>query len=171
MDLRTSGHGEEVYSQASENQVSSSSVTLKAKFPDSSGNIKKSGDILARKLDGGAAASDMLEVPPRSSAPKDASLIQKIEGLNAKARDNSSARKREEQRNKFHASSAPVNHVENEVGAGVAFPARTHATDVINPPHHEVGASGGEKNYESLCVSGPTTSRFGHNFLVLTDCG
>ncbi|KAL1333936.1 hypothetical protein AAHE18_11G140500 [Arachis hypogaea] len=158
MDLRKSAHGEEPPSQALENQVSSSSVTLKAKFPDSSGNIKKPGDISPRKLDCGNAASGVLETPPRSSAPKDASLIKKIEGLNAKARDNSSARNRDEQRNKFHANSASVNNVK-EAGAGGMFPARAPATDVINPPHHEVNASGGEKNFDSLSASGPTSSR------------
>ncbi|XP_027329249.1 protein MODIFIER OF SNC1 1 isoform X2 [Abrus precatorius] len=154
MDLRTSAHGEEVSSQTTENRVSSSSV-IKAKFPESSGNIKGSDDISARKLDG--TAFDMLEIPPRSSAPKDASLIQKIEGLNAKARDNSSARIREEQRNKYHAGNAPINHVENVVGADVVFPARTHAAEVLHPAHREVG--GAEKNFESMPFSGTATSR------------
>ncbi|RDX81822.1 Protein MODIFIER OF SNC1 1, partial [Mucuna pruriens] len=154
MELRTSTQGE-VSSQTSENQVSSSSV-IKAKFPESSGNIKKSDDISARKLDG--VASDVLEIPPKPSAPKDASLIQKIEGLNAKARDNSSARIREEQRNKFHGGNAPINHVENAVGADV-FPARIHATEIINPAHREMCAAGAEKNFESLSFSGTATSR------------
>ncbi|KAL5186316.1 Protein MODIFIER OF SNC1 1 [Glycine soja] len=154
-DFRTSTRGE-VSSRSSENQISSSSV-MKAKFPESSGNIKKSDDISARKLDG--VASDMLEIPLKPSAPKDATLIQKIEGLNAKARDNSSARIREEQRNKIHASNAPINHVENAVGADVVFPARTHATEIINPAHHEMGAAGAEKNSESLSFSGTATSR------------
>ncbi|XP_061366814.1 protein MODIFIER OF SNC1 1-like isoform X2 [Gastrolobium bilobum] len=156
MDLSKSAHGEEASSQTSQVQVSSSSV-IKAKFPESSGNIKKSDDISARKFDG--APSDMLEIPQRPSAPKDASLIQKIEGLNAKARDNSSARNREEQRNKFHGGNSPVNHVVNEVGVDVLFPARTHANEVINPAHRELGASGAEKNFESLSSSGTATSR------------
>ncbi|KAK7291620.1 hypothetical protein RIF29_06916 [Crotalaria pallida] len=157
IDLRRNAHGEEAPPQTCENQVSGSSVIINAKSPESSGNMKKSADISARKLDG--AASDVLEISPKSSAPKDASLIQKIEGLNAKARDNSSARIKEEQRNKIHAGSALVNRVENEV-VGVAFPGRTHhATQVISPTHHEVGASGGENNFEPLSVSGTTTSR------------
>lgn len=169
IDLRTGPLGEEASSQTLGSQVSSSSVVIMAKSPESSGNIKKSGDISTRKLDD--AASDMLEIPPKSSAPKDASLIQKIEGLNAKARDSSSARSRGEQRNKFHTGTALLNHVENEVGAGVVFPERIHATGVKSPTHREVGASGGEKNFESLSVSGAATSRFGHNFLVSTICG
>ncbi|KAK7330510.1 hypothetical protein VNO77_24705 [Canavalia gladiata] len=153
MDLRTSAHGEEVPPQTLENQVSSSSV-IKVKFPESSGNIKRHDDISARKVDGAAS----VETLPRPSASKDASLIQKIEGLNAKARDNSSARIREEQRNKFYAGSAPMN-VENAVGVDVVFPARTHATEVIDPAHREAGASGAEKNFESLPFSGTATSR------------
>ncbi|KAK7389093.1 hypothetical protein VNO78_23925 [Psophocarpus tetragonolobus] len=152
-DLRTSTR--EVSSQTSENQISSS--VIKTKFPESSGTLKKSDDIPARKLD--FVASDILEIHPKPSAPKDASLIQKIEGLNAKARDNSSARIREEQRNKFHAGNAPINQVENAVGAHVMFPARTHATETINPVHHEMSAAGAEKNFESLSFSGTATSR------------
>ncbi|ESW27443.1 hypothetical protein PHAVU_003G202300 [Phaseolus vulgaris] len=154
LNLRTSTHGE-VSSQTSENQVSSSSV-IKGKTPESSGNIKFD-DNSARKLDG--VASGMLEVSPKPSAPKDASLIQKIEGLNAKARDNSSARIREEQRSKFHTSNAAIDHAENTVGADVVFPARTHATEIINPAHHEMGAAGAGKNFESLSFSGTATSR------------
>ncbi|BAT76065.1 Protein MODIFIER OF SNC1 1 MODIFIER OF snc1, 1 [Vigna angularis] len=153
MDLRTITHGE-VSSQTSENKVSSSSV-IKGKSLESSGNIKLD-DNSARKLE--TVASDMLEISPKPSAPKDASLIQKIEGLNAKARDNSSARNREEQRSKFHTSNAAIDHVENTVGADV-FPARTHATENINPAHHEMGAAGAGKNFESLSSSGTATSR------------
>ncbi|OIW18337.1 hypothetical protein TanjilG_31477 [Lupinus angustifolius] len=156
IDLRRSAHGEEASSQTLENQVSSSSV-IKAKAPESFGNMKKSGDILARKLD--SAATVIPEIPPKTSASKDANLIQKIEGLNAKARDNSSARNKEEQRNKFHAGSAVPNHVENEVGAAIVLPVRTHATAVTSPTHREVGASGGERNPESLSIIGTATSR------------
>ncbi|KAL2321804.1 hypothetical protein Fmac_026183 [Flemingia macrophylla] len=156
MDLRTSTQGEEVSSQPSENPVSSSSV-VRAKFSESSGNKKKSDDFSARKLDG--VASDVLEISSRPSAPKDASLIQKIEGLNAKARDNSSARIREDQRNKFHAGIASLNHVENAVGADVVFPARTRVTEMINPAHCEMGAAGAEKNFESSSFTGTATSR------------
>ncbi|OIW17736.1 hypothetical protein TanjilG_29086 [Lupinus angustifolius] len=167
IDVWRSAHGEEASSQTSENPLSGSSV-IKAKFPESSGNMKKSSDNSARKLDG--AASDMVEIPPKSPAPKDASLIQKIEGLNAKARDNSSARNKEEQRNKFHSASAVLNHVENEVAAAIVFPGRTHATEVTSPTHHEVTASGGEKNLQSLSVGGTTTSRLtGHGMQDRSD--
>ncbi|KAK7265665.1 hypothetical protein RJT34_33288 [Clitoria ternatea] len=155
MDLRTSAHGEDVLSQTAENQISGSSVT-KAKFSGSSGNVKKLDDVSARKLDG--ASSDMLEIPSRPFAAKDASLIQKIEGLNAKARDNSSSRIREEQRSKFHAGNALINHVENAVGADVVIPARTHAAEVVNPAPCEVGTCA-EKNFESLSFTGTASSR------------
>ncbi|XP_027919033.1 protein MODIFIER OF SNC1 1 isoform X2 [Vigna unguiculata] len=153
MDQRTMTRGE-VSSQTSENQVSSSSV-IKGRTPESSGNTKFD-DNSARKLEG--VASDMLEISHKPSAPKDASLIQKIEGLNAKARDNSSARIREEQRSKFHTSNAAIDHVENTVRADV-FPARTHATEIVNPAHQEMGAAGAGKNFESLSSSGKATSR------------
>ncbi|OIW00320.1 hypothetical protein TanjilG_27571 [Lupinus angustifolius] len=155
IDLRVSAHGEEASSRTFENEVSGSSV-IKAKSLESSGNMKKFGDISARKLDD--AASDMLEVPPKSSALKDASLIHKIEGLNAKARDNSSARNKEEQRNKFHAGSTFVNQVQSEAGAAI-FTVRTHATEVTSPTHRKVGASGGQKNLESLSTGENATSR------------
>lgn len=163
MNLRTSARGEEASSQTSENQ--GSRFSAKADYSESAGNAKNSNDISARKLDD--TASGVQEIPLRPFAPKDSSLIQKIEGLNAKARD-SSAKSREEQRNKFHAGSAPLNHVENGVGAGVVFLERTCTTEVINPPPHEVSASGGEKNLESLSSSGSVTSRFVHNFVVST---
>ncbi|XP_057417880.1 protein MODIFIER OF SNC1 1 isoform X2 [Lotus japonicus] len=157
LDLRTSAHGEEVSSQTSDNQVLNSSAIVRAKVPESSSNLKKSDEISARKLDG--VASDILEIPPRQSVAKDASLIQKIESLNAKARDNSSARIKEEQRNKFPARNAPVNRVENEVGADVVLPARIHATEVINPAHREVCVSGAEKNLESPSFTGTAMPR------------
>lgn len=164
MNLRTSACAKEASSQASE--IQGSSFSGKVDYPDSTGNIKTSDEISVRKL--GGTASGVQEVPLRPSAPKDSSLIQKIKGLNAKARDNSSAKSREEQRNKFHAGSVPVNHAENGVGACVVFPERTCASEVKNPPPCEVSASGGEKNLESLSFSGTVASRFVHNFLVST---
>lgn len=163
MNSRTGSSVEEVL-QNSENR--GSSFAVKAEHSDSSRNIKTSNDISVRKLDG--TTSGMEQVPLRPVAPKESSLIQKIEGLNAKARDNSSAKSREEQRNKFHTASAPVNHVENELVAGDVLPERKCAPEVLNPPLREVSASGGEKNLESLSFSGTATSRFVRNLLVST---
>ncbi|XP_028778299.1 protein MODIFIER OF SNC1 1 isoform X2 [Neltuma alba] len=160
MNSRAGACGEEVL-QTSENQGSNFSV--KAEHSDSSGNIKASNDISARKLDG--AASGVEEVPLRPVAPKQSSLIQKIEGLNAKARDNSSTKSREEQRNKSHIVCAPVNRVENGAFAGDVLPERKCAPEVLNSPFRDLNASGGEKNPESLSFSGTATSRrAGHVF-------
>ncbi|XP_061362963.1 protein MODIFIER OF SNC1 1-like [Gastrolobium bilobum] len=157
MDLRrTSAHGEEASYQTLRNQGSSSSV-INAKSLESKGSFNKFDDISARKLDG--VASNVLEIPSSPSAPKDSSLMQKIGGLNAKARDNSSTKSKEEQRSKFHAGIASANHVENEVSAGVLFPETTHATEVMIPTTRGVGTSGGEKNFESLSFSGTARSR------------
>ncbi|XP_054820579.1 protein MODIFIER OF SNC1 1 isoform X2 [Prosopis cineraria] len=154
MNSRAGGCGDEVL-QTSENRGSSFSV--KADHSDSSGNIKTSNDTSARKLDRTASGGE--EVPSRSVAPKESSLIQKIEGLNAKARDNSSAKSREEQRNKFYAANAPVNHVENGVVAGDMLLQRKCTPEVLNPTLREVSASGGEKNLESLSFRGTESSR------------
>lgn len=163
MNSRAVAGGEEVL-QASENQ--GSNYAVKADHSDTSGNIKMSNDNSTRKLDG--TASSVEQVPLRPVAPKESSLIQKIEGLNAKARDSSSAKSREERRNKFHTCSAPVNHLENGVVAVDALHERKYAPGILNAPFHDVSASGGEKNIESLSFSGTATSRFVHNLLVST---
>ncbi|KAI4336185.1 hypothetical protein L6164_014741 [Bauhinia variegata] len=159
MDLRASASGEEACSQTSENQGIISSVTVKAKSSESTENIKTFDDKSTRKLN--AAASGVQEVTLQPSAPKDSSLIQKIEGLNAKARDNSSARNRDGQRNKLHTNSAPVNPVETEVtaAAGSLVNERSNSSEIINSLPHEVVASGGERNIGSSAFSGSPTSR------------
>lgn len=164
VNLRTVACGEEASSRALE--IRGSSFSGKADCHGSSGNIRASDEISGRKLDGTATIVE--QVPLRPFGPKDSSLIQKIEGLNAKARDNSSAKGREEQRNKLHAGSAPGNHAENVVGAGVVFLERSCASEVKNPPPREVSVSGGEKNLESLSSSGTVASRFVLNFMLST---
>ncbi|XP_004501896.1 protein MODIFIER OF SNC1 1-like isoform X2 [Cicer arietinum] len=123
MDLkRTSSHGKAASSQTSGNQGSSS--VNNAKSLESTGSFNRFDNISAKKTDG--VASNTLEISSRlSSAPKDSTLIQKIEGLNAKARDVSSTKSKEERRNKFHAGS----HVENEASGGGVFPEATLAAE------------------------------------------
>ncbi|KAF7838304.1 protein MODIFIER OF SNC1 1 [Senna tora] len=148
--LSTSTQGDETFSQTLEKQGSSPSVLVKAKSPERIANSNTAGDISARELDGPlGAASGVQEVLLQPSVPIDSSLIQKIEGLNAKLRDNLSARSREDQRNKIRTGNAPVSHVDNEDGisAGAVFPGTKHATEHINPSPPDVG-SGGEKNPE-----------------------
>ncbi|CAI8597633.1 unnamed protein product [Vicia faba] len=152
MDLRkTSVHCKEVSSQTSGYQ--GSSFIKNAKSLESTGSFNEFDNDAARKMDG--VASNTLESSSRLPAPKDSTLIQKIEGLNAKARDNSSTKSKEEKRNKFHAG----NHAENEASAGVVFPETTLATEVKNPTSRGVGAPGGEDNSESSSLSGTATSR------------
>ncbi|XP_027190608.1 protein MODIFIER OF SNC1 1-like [Cicer arietinum] len=153
MELRrTNARAKEASSQTSGYQGSSS--VNNAKSLESTGSFNRFDNISARKTDG--VASNMLEISSRpSSAPKDSSLIQKIEGLNAKARDNLSTKSKEERRNKFHAGSL----VENEVNAGVVFSEATLATEAKNPAARGVGAFEGEKNFESSSFSGTATSR------------
>ncbi|MCI01668.1 putative modifier OF SNC1 1, partial [Trifolium medium] len=152
MDLRrTSAHGKEASSQTLGNQ--GSSLVNNAKSLENIESFNKFDNIAARKRDG--VASNTLETSPRLPTPKDSSLIQKIEGLNAKARDSSSTKSKEERRNKFHAGS----HAENEFGAGVVFPETTVATEVKNPTARGVSAFGGENNFESSSLGGTATSR------------
>ncbi|CAJ2644547.1 unnamed protein product [Trifolium pratense] len=152
MDLRrTSAHGKEASSQTLGNQ--GSSLVNNAKSLENTESFNKFDNIAARKRDG--VASNTLETSPRLPTPKDSSLIQKIEGLNAKARDSSSTKSKEERRNKFHAGS----HAENEFGAGVVFPETTVATEVKNPTARGVSAFGGENSFESSSLGGTATSR------------
>ncbi|KAJ7956209.1 Protein MODIFIER OF SNC1 1 [Quillaja saponaria] len=154
MDAGRTTFCEEAFPLASENRGSPAFVLDRAKSPESGGIIKASDVISAKKLDG--VASGLPEVPQSlQSAPKDSSLIQKIEGLNAKARDNSSAKSKEEHKNKFHTSRG--NHLENEGGPGSASSERTNAMAVINPSPPCV--STGDKNLESVSSGGVAIPR------------
>ncbi|KAF7838307.1 protein MODIFIER OF SNC1 1 isoform X1 [Senna tora] len=157
----TSAHCEESFSQTLEKQGSSSSVVVKAKSPEITANINTAGDISARKFYGPlGAATGVQDVLLEPSAPKDVSLISKTEGLNAKSRDNSSSKSREDQRNKFHTGNAPLSHAENEDGisAGGVFPGTTRAAGLIKPSPPDVG-SGGDKNPEYFSFRRTTPSR------------
>ncbi|KAJ7945842.1 Protein MODIFIER OF SNC1 1 [Quillaja saponaria] len=146
---------EEAYTRTSENRDSHASVLANAKSPKTAEIIKLPDVISTKKLN--VAASGLPEVPQAlQSAPKDSSLIQKIEGLNAKARDNSSAKSREENKNKFHAGRIKANPLENEGGPGSTYSERTHATGIITAPQ---GVSTGDKNLESISAGGVAISR------------
>ncbi|KAF2311428.1 hypothetical protein GH714_022923 [Hevea brasiliensis] len=77
LDARRMALVEEASSEAVNNQ---GVVPMKVKSPESGGKLNASDDSLAKKIDD--AASNIPEV----ASPKDSSLIQKIEGLNAKTR-------------------------------------------------------------------------------------
>ncbi|BFG32523.1 hypothetical protein CerSpe_187970 [Prunus speciosa] len=151
--------GEETASQNFDNR-GACSVPMKV-APESLGNIKAADVISVKKL--GTEASGTPEVgQPQLAAAKDSSLIQKIEGLNAKARvsdgrnDTASVSSREEQKNRFQVN-AKANHSVNEHGSSFVNPERSHATEIVNPSH-EVGFSAGDKNQETA-GSGISISR------------
>ncbi|CAL2261389.1 unnamed protein product [Prunus armeniaca] len=151
--------GEETASQNFDNR-GACSVPMKV-APESLGNIKADDVISVKKL--GTEASGTPEVgQPLLAAAKDSSLIQKIEGLNAKARvsdgrnDTASVSSREEQKNRFQVN-AKANHSVNERGSSFVNPERSHATEIVNPSH-EVGFSAGDKN-QVTAGSGISISR------------
>ncbi|XP_058787376.1 protein MODIFIER OF SNC1 1-like isoform X2 [Vicia villosa] len=149
MDLRRiSAHSKEASSQTSGNQ---GSISVKnTKSLESAGSFD---NISERKVD--VVSSNKLGIASRPSAPKDSTLIQKIEGLNAKARDISSTKSKDDRMNKFHTGS----QMDNDASAGVVSLETTLATEVKNPTVRGVGAFGGEKNLKSSTFSETPTSR------------
>ncbi|CAL5203309.1 unnamed protein product [Lathyrus oleraceus] len=149
MDLRRIiAHSKEASSQTSGNQ---GSISVKnTKSLESAGSFD---NISERKMD--VVNSNKLGIASRPSAAKDSTLIQKIEGLNAKARDISSTKSKDDGMNKFHTGS----QVDNETSAGVVSRETTLATEVKNSTVCGVGAFGGEKNLKSSSFSETPTSR------------
>lgn len=161
--LRRPAPGQEVSSQTYDNQQSYSSVPIKVKSPESVGNMTVLDDISVTNLE--HASPGLPEVQgPVSAVPKDSSLIQKIEGLNAKARasdgrhDITSVPSWEERKDKFQVRNAKANHSTNEGGRGFVKTERTHTTGMTNPASREMGFSAGDKDLEST-AGGTTISR------------
>ncbi|KAM2438334.1 hypothetical protein ACFX1W_015335 [Malus domestica] len=135
---------EEAASRKFDNQ-GASSVPKKVKSPESLEQIKTVDVISVKKS--GTEASGMPEVAqPLLAAAKDSSLIQKIEGLNAKARisdgrsDTSSVSSREEQNNRFEVNAKANISVNEPVGGGSVNLERSHVPESVNPSH-EVGSA------------------------------
>ncbi|KAK9278924.1 hypothetical protein L1049_028505 [Liquidambar formosana] len=146
-------------SQTIDNQ-GGSSVPVKVKLPESVGIAKAADDSLVKKLEN--AASSFAEV---SATPKDSSLIQKIEGLNAKARASdgrydasSSVSSREEQRNRLHTNAKGV-HSTNEASVGAIYFERTRTSGIHTPASYEVGVSTGDNSLEPAASSGTAIPR------------
>lgn len=165
MASRRTETSQEVSSQTYDNQRSYSSVPVKVKSPESVGNMRVLDDISVTHLE--HASPGLQEVQgPVSAVPKDSSLIQKIEGLNAKARasdgrhDITSVSSLEERKDKFQVQNAKANHSTNEGGSGFVYTERTHTTGLTNSASREMGFSAGDKSPESTVVSGTTISRF-----------
>ncbi|KAM1238104.1 hypothetical protein ACFX2I_038876 [Malus domestica] len=136
--------GEEAASRKFDNQ-GAASVPKKVMSPESLEQIK-TVDVISMKKSGTEASGTPEVAQPLLDAAKDSSLIQKIEGLNAKARvsdgrsDTSSVSTREEQKNRFQVNAKTNNSVNEPVGGGIVNPERSHATESINPSH-EVGST------------------------------
>ncbi|KAK4844510.1 hypothetical protein QYF36_021102 [Acer negundo] len=151
--------GEEASFPTSDHE-GASSVPVKVKSPKNKGNAKAFDDISVKVAGHVAAATS--EIP---AAPRDSSLIQKIEGLNAKARasdgrhDVLSVSSREEQKNKSQVFNAEANHSTNEAATGSVYFGRNHATRINNTAACEVGVSTGDKGIESTAASGTIVSR------------
>ncbi|KAM4115286.1 hypothetical protein ACJW30_04G137100 [Castanea mollissima] len=164
MALRRTETSQEVSSQTYDNQRSYSSVPVKVKSPESVGSIRVLDDISVTHLEHESPGLQEVQGPV-SAVPKDSSLIQKIEGLNAKARasdgrhDIASVSSLEERKDKFQVQNAKANHSTNEGGSGFVYTERTHTTGMTNSASREMGFSAGDKSLESTVVSGTTISR------------
>lgn len=154
--------GEEASFQNFDNQ-GAPSVPVKTKSLGSGGNMKAIDDISGKKLE--SDSFGLSNAPqPLLADPKDSSLIQKIEGLNAKARasdgrnENMIASSGEVRKNKFQAN-AKANQNRNESGGSSLYPERTHTTEIIKPYSHKVGMSSGDKHFDSTAGIGTNISR------------
>ncbi|XVE54985.1 hypothetical protein DITRI_Ditri03aG0125000 [Diplodiscus trichospermus] len=115
-------------------------------------NAKAYGDVAAKKM-------GHQEVP---APAKDSSLIQKIEGLNAKARasdgryDSLSVCSREAQKNISQVVNPTAKHFTNEVGTGshAVFPGRAPASS-----SNDVDISAGDKSLDLPAVDGAGINR------------
>ncbi|XVF09352.1 hypothetical protein REPUB_Repub07fG0085200 [Reevesia pubescens] len=133
------------------------SILGKVKSSEGEETAKAYAHISANKM-------DHPEVP---AAAKDSSLIQKIEGLNAKARasdgryESISVSSREELKNKSQVVNTKAKHFTNEVGTGscAVFPDRTPASGMSGPTSNEVGVSTGDKNLDLPAVGGAGINR------------
>ncbi|CAL5374946.1 unnamed protein product [Camellia sinensis] len=148
---RTSGG--DARSRNFDNRGTSSSDSVKVKLPESRGKAKTIDDVTVTKSE--TAASTFPQVPPQivPSTPKDPTLIQKIEGLNAKARtsdgwpDTASIPCREEQKSRLQVD-AMASRSASETGT--AFE-RTHS--------HEVDISTAHKALQPTASSGAAILR------------
>lgn len=146
----------EVSDQVSDHEGGASSIHVKVRSPKNMGNAKAVDDLSVKKVENAAIAAP--EIP---AGPKDSSLIQKIEGLNAKARasdgryDLMSVSSREQQKN----TSQVVIANSDEATTGSVHLGKNHATGTNIPTAHEGSVAAGDKSSKSTCASGPVISR------------
>ncbi|XP_059643869.1 protein MODIFIER OF SNC1 1-like [Cornus florida] len=155
---------EDVPSRTSNNRAGYSSDSVKVKLPEHMGNGKAVEDILVKKS--GNVASALPDVPQIIPAtPKDSTLMQKIEDLNAKARasdgrhDVTSSSSSEEQNSRLQVSNAKANISANAVGTGAVYTKRTHASGDLILVSQEVDVSARDKTLQAGVASGTSLSR------------
>lgn len=114
-----------------------------------------------RRQDSNEASTEAQPIKAGNAAPEDPSLIQKIEGLNAKTRTNdgwqnaSSLVNRDEQENK----SRTVNSANSVNKISTRIPRTGHASDSKNPVHYKQGDPATNKNSELAAIGGTAISR------------
>lgn len=156
-DARRMALGEESSSEAIDNR---GVAAINVKSPGSGANLNVSDDRSVKKFE--HASSNFPEV---LAAPKDSSLIQKIEGLNAKARasdgrqDVKSVFSREEQNNKLQVGNATDSHSTNEADIDSLSHEKTYVSGIVNSVPHEDHFSAGGKSIGSTVVSGMANTR------------
>ncbi|XP_057951718.1 protein MODIFIER OF SNC1 1 [Malania oleifera] len=153
MESRRILMGEESSSHSGK-QGGCSSRPSKQNLSENMGDAKAVDRSLTKKLENA------------SSASSDSTLIQKIEGLNAKARvsdgwhDVSSVSNREDHKKRLNSGNTNANISMNEASTDAAFE-RTHASGVAIPASHDVGADAGDLSLEAT-AAGTTVSRRGN---------
>ncbi|KAK6276651.1 hypothetical protein POUND7_006360 [Theobroma cacao] len=155
-------------------EVSIRTVVEEASFQitDHHGGDSILGKLKSSEVMENAKAYDDISVkevahPEVPAATKDASLIQKIEGLNAKARasdgrhESISGSNREEQKNKSQVVNAKAKHFANEVASGscAVFPDKMPASGMTEPTCNEVAVSDGDKSLDLPAVGGAGINR------------
>ncbi|XP_022766737.1 protein MODIFIER OF SNC1 1-like isoform X2 [Durio zibethinus] len=143
------------------------SILGKVKSSEGVENAKAYGKIAVMKM-------DHPEVP---AAAKDSSLIQKIEGLNAKARasdgrcESISVCSREEQKHKSQVVSSKAKNFANEgaTGSCAVFPDVASVSGMTGPTSKELGVSAGVKSLDLPAVAGAGIDRSTHSMDGRTD--
>lgn len=161
--------GGEAASQTFDNQIGSS-APVKEKLTECVSSMRAIDGSSTKKFET-TVASTFLEAPkPSHAAPKEYTLIQKIEGLNAKARasdgrhDTSFVSGREEQKNGLQIDNSKMNQSTKEAGSCAVYPERIPASAIPVPGSHDVGVSAGfgskDRSLEQVAASGTANSRF-----------
>ncbi|XP_030458358.2 protein MODIFIER OF SNC1 1 isoform X1 [Syzygium oleosum] len=127
-------------------------------------NVQRADDADSAR---GPYKNSVVPEAPKSSvaAPKDSSLIQKIEGLNAKARVSDDRHEytfvsnRSEEDNNFQGPDTMSRHSAKEIGSDALHVERIHVGKVTKPNLSEMDAPSGGKSLEQADVSESTISR------------